>query len=826
MLEHQTMKKGKTEFMLFPGTGQWSVAQYWGDRGQTSHCCNHAMDWCTPISAPCTVISQGCIDTDTNCELWVSENPVWIPSQKTPTYISFQVGHQEHMHGAGTRVQQGEFIASPGTFMYGHSGGCDAHLHIEFAIGALSVGGAWGGGVPCSGGGGGSKSSWGGGATGAWGGGSNWDSIGEVATGGFTCYPLISTAPYYDVCYMNDTPGEQSSPYAANHKYAKGLSWFVPKEQRALAENEEELFNNFRCVYGFFRCLGELEIPEAYQHMQEPWTRGAIIGLLANMQNESGVNPNKWENGTEYDAYENPNHNSHGYGLVQWTPWGNITNYLKALPPVDASLGANNLWDESKIDPTVLGNAECIKIFMEYCTNDQWMATSAWPDSFQEWAHSTKYDSREGAMDAAEAFLRNYERPFGDGRSAERRKNAQERWDEMIRDNWAEEMPGGGMKAIILNPWDLADDVVSGSKFQIKANFVPYYYCPYDTTHGQPINFYFAGYKFTNDIPVNYQKIYFGTGGHLCNESDKAVATNWLAWIDNNDAARFSEKLVGGEKNWLNEFNTRTRGHFFAPSTSDAYGGKSETYLYPYAPKNGKIQIDEEYFDKVFPLNEGKLEKPNSKKEYFYLTNTPVIYNLIQTGDYDKKALKIRKASNYVAIYGTNLSAAEQVKKIVSEKFREISHLCIDSDNIIQTLSLDRKCQMTFSFSEEEKQYDNEGYSEFIGIYLTNTQQNNDTKLAEKAVAELFYQGYVSGNPENNLVINMATDYPFDKKEFIKKVNQELESLKADDLMRERSKVLAKIQSQKKYEIHLSRMDHALMDLEKKVKVTEKKEEE
>ena len=44
--------------------------------------------------------------------------------------------------------------------------------------------------------------------------------------------------------------------------------------------------------------------------------------------------------------------------------------------------------------------------------------------------------------------------------------------------------------------------------------------------------------------------------------------------------------------------------------------------------------------------------------------------------------------------------------------------------------------------------------------------------------------------------------------------------------MRERSKVLAKIQSQKKYEIHLSRMDHALMDLEKKVKVTEKKEEE
>ena len=33
----------------------------------------------------------------------------------------------------------------------------------------------------------------------------------------------------------------------------------MPAESRSLAATDDEMFNNMRCVYGFFKCLDEID---------------------------------------------------------------------------------------------------------------------------------------------------------------------------------------------------------------------------------------------------------------------------------------------------------------------------------------------------------------------------------------------------------------------------------------------------------------------------------------------------------------------------------------------------------------------------------------
>lgn len=64
--------------------------------------------------------------------------------------------------------------------------------------------------------------------------------------------------------------------------------------------------NNAREIWGFFQAKG--------------WTLESVSGMLGNMEVESFINPAQWEQ--NYPIY-----GAGGFGLVQWTPWSNYTNW-------------------------------------------------------------------------------------------------------------------------------------------------------------------------------------------------------------------------------------------------------------------------------------------------------------------------------------------------------------------------------------------------------------------------------------------------------------------------------------------------------------------
>ena len=71
------------------------------------------------------------------------------------------------------------------------------------------------------------------------------------------------------------------------------------------------------------------------------WTTNAIAGILGNMQSESNINPGVWQN------LDSGNY-SLGFGLVQWTPATNYTNWASAngyniTDPEDSSAGLMRL---------------------------------------------------------------------------------------------------------------------------------------------------------------------------------------------------------------------------------------------------------------------------------------------------------------------------------------------------------------------------------------------------------------------------------------------------------------------------------------------------
>ena len=112
------------------------------------------------------------------------------------------------------------------------------------------------------------------------------------------------------------------------------------------------------------------------------WTKNAVAAMLGNMQSESSINPGRWEGN---NVGVGP-----GYGLVQWTPY---TKYTQWAP--GAGYG-----DYSEMD------ANLARIEYEVANGLQWIPTSAYPMTFQDFKEST-----DSAYNLAMAFLANYERP-------------------------------------------------------------------------------------------------------------------------------------------------------------------------------------------------------------------------------------------------------------------------------------------------------------------------------------------------------------------------------------------------------------------------------
>ena len=125
-----------------------------------------------------------------------------------------------------------------------------------------------------------------------------------------------------------------------------------------------EMQNNADIMYAFFTEHG--------------WTVNAISAMFGNMQTESTLNPGIWEN---LDPFVG------GYGLVQWTPYTNYSDW------------AGDGWQDN-------GQKEMERIIYELDNHLQWISTSLYPMSFQEFVTSEKPPAY-----LAQAFLYNYERP-------------------------------------------------------------------------------------------------------------------------------------------------------------------------------------------------------------------------------------------------------------------------------------------------------------------------------------------------------------------------------------------------------------------------------
>ena len=117
--------------------------------------------------------------------------------------------------------------------------------------------------------------------------------------------------------------------------------------------------------------------------MYEGWTANAICGMLGNLQTESSINPGRWQS----DRVAGDS-SGHGYSLVQWTPYTKYTNWCGDKDPSEMDVALS-------------------RIIYELNNGLQWISTSQYPMTFQEFVKSN-----ESPYNLAMVFIANYERPL------------------------------------------------------------------------------------------------------------------------------------------------------------------------------------------------------------------------------------------------------------------------------------------------------------------------------------------------------------------------------------------------------------------------------
>lgn len=112
------------------------------------------------------------------------------------------------------------------------------------------------------------------------------------------------------------------------------------------------------------------------------WTKNAVCGMLGNIQTESTINPELWE---DLDG----NNLSKGFGLVQWKPASKFIDWAN-----EKKLFYFNI------------NTQLMRLFYEIKNEIQWSNTSKYPLSFSKFIKSTQTPSYLAA-----AFMYNYVQP-------------------------------------------------------------------------------------------------------------------------------------------------------------------------------------------------------------------------------------------------------------------------------------------------------------------------------------------------------------------------------------------------------------------------------
>lgn len=173
-----------------------------------------------------------------------------------------------------------------------------------------------------------------------------------------------SKVPLEQQVSINSNPSSASS-WLELWRYGGGAKTNWIKGNRYLSTGEMQ--NNAQIIFNTLLLKG--------------WTKNAIAGMLGNMQKESTINPGIWQN-------LNPNP-SLGWGLVQWTPSTNFTDWA----------AANGYANDD-------GDAQLIWIDTVTASVGQWIPTTQYPETFGEFKVSTQTPEY-----LADCFLKNFERP-------------------------------------------------------------------------------------------------------------------------------------------------------------------------------------------------------------------------------------------------------------------------------------------------------------------------------------------------------------------------------------------------------------------------------
>ena len=159
--------------------------------------------------------------------------------------------------------------------------------------------------------------------------------------------------------------------------------------------NDAEMFNNANLILSYLSNRG--------------WSKNAICAMLGNMQSESTINPAIWQGLVVGSG------GGGGYGLVQWTPYTNYTNWADEH---------GYLWTD--------GYAQLQWIDEVTVSFGQWIPTDTYNLSFENFKTST-----ESVEWLASAFLKNFERA---GVEVEAQRQAQAKaWFNALGDT-----PSGG----------------------------------------------------------------------------------------------------------------------------------------------------------------------------------------------------------------------------------------------------------------------------------------------------------------------------------------------------------------------------------------------
>ena len=143
----------------------------------------------------------------------------------------------------------------------------------------------------------------------------------------------------------------------------------------------------------------EMDVNAVYVYsylLDKGWSVNAISAMLGNMQAESTINPGRWQS-------EDVGNTSMGFGLVQWTPSTNYTDWCSEQGYSDPSEMDNNL----------------SRIIYEVQNKLQWIATETYNYSFETFSKST-----DSVLSLAKAFLLNYERPADQSESVQNYRSA------------------------------------------------------------------------------------------------------------------------------------------------------------------------------------------------------------------------------------------------------------------------------------------------------------------------------------------------------------------------------------------------------------------